>query len=261
MSSRSYGNGEKAALIALSKNHCYAPGCTEPVILTRGGAHILNLEIAHIRALEKAGPRHDPNFPNPNAFSNLLLLCKPDHKLIDQIRPNEYSVETLLGWKSACESSGVEDLAGLRNLTEDRLQELITESYESFKEQMDGALARFAEFDSEAAAVLIALRDELVDGLRSTSVVDPEVAYMLNNAAHHLRGLDESALALSHAADSLNGVSDVAELLASTASSLDGLADVADSLASATNDAKVLFDVADALRASVDDLRRYSPDY
>jgi hypothetical protein len=158
MAGREYGRGVRAALVSLSRGTCYAPACPEPVLLIKNGKYVLRLDIAHIRAAEEGGPRYDRNFPDPDGFCNLMLLCKPDHKLIDQIEPEKYSVELLLKWKSDREDPGVAALAGLRNLTEDQLQKMIAESYESIKAQIDDALDRFAQIDSEAAGVLRALR-------------------------------------------------------------------------------------------------------
>jgi hypothetical protein len=240
MSNRNYSAGDRAALISLCRGTCYWPECPEPVLLVQDGRQVLRLEIAHIRALEPGGPRHDPTFANPNDFANLLLLCKPHHTIIDRLEPQKFTVEILESWKAAREAPGVAAMAGLRNLTEPRLQEIISESFEEIKDQLDDALARFAEIDSEAAELLRLLRDELVDNLSAGSLLDLDAATMLHSAAHDLHGMEDTANALTNAANSLSGLDETAESLSGAVAGLQGLPDL-----------------IGALRSIVDDLKRY----
>jgi hypothetical protein len=59
------------------------------------------------------------------AFDNLLLLCTPHHTLIDRVRPDDFPVETLRGWKVKRELEGGVDTATVATLTEENLLERI----------------------------------------------------------------------------------------------------------------------------------------
>jgi tetratricopeptide (TPR) repeat protein len=76
-------------------------------------------EAAHIRAASKGGPRYDSVFPASQVHSteNGIWLCSFCATLIDKNGGADYSVETLLAWKSAAEEgareafeSGVESI-------------------------------------------------------------------------------------------------------------------------------------------------------
>jgi hypothetical protein len=61
------------------------------------------------------------------AFANLILLCSAHHKLVDRIRPEDFSVEMLESWKQANEpEDGIEALA-VSGLTDTVLDEVIEE--------------------------------------------------------------------------------------------------------------------------------------
>jgi phytoene/squalene synthetase len=59
------------------------------------------------------------------SFTNLLLLCKPHHDLVDRIEPDRYPAETLEKWKAAREGDAATEVTSLSNLTEARLPEMI----------------------------------------------------------------------------------------------------------------------------------------
>jgi hypothetical protein len=209
MSGRNYTAGTRAALMALCKGTCYKPGCPEPVVLVEDGEPVLRLDIAHIRAENKGGPRYDEHFADPDIFSNLLLLCKPHHKLIDQIAPLKYSVEVLEAWKTDREAGGLEALEGIRGLTETQLQDMISDSFDAVAEKLDDALRRFAEVDSEAAEMLRGLRDEFLASIPS-AIIDPDTASMVDRAASQLNSLWDTAPLISDAADRLAHLQDSA---------------------------------------------------
>lgn len=244
MAGRNYSRGERAALVALCQGTCYKPGCPEQSVMVEDGEWVLRLEIAHIRALEPGGPRYDPNFPDPDDFSNLIFLCNGHHKLIDQIKPAKYPVEVLLAWKAKREGPGLAALTGLRNLTEDRLQAMISESYSDIKEKLDDALERFAAIDSEAAALLRTLQNELLDALPPGSLLDLDAAAMIHSASRDLRGLPDTASSLTQAANDLKGLGDTADLLVDVASDL-----------------STLPDTVAALHQVVEDMKRHRPEY
>ncbi|WP_432104074.1 hypothetical protein [Streptomyces sp. bgisy091] len=119
---RKYTSGTHATLMSLCRGYCYWPGCEEPVTRFVDGEHILNLEIAHIRAVSSGGKRFDPklSLDEKNAFSNLLLLCKVHHVRVDGHGSEQYTVELLEVWKERRESEGTAPLLELRGLTEAR---------------------------------------------------------------------------------------------------------------------------------------------
>ena len=76
--------------------------------LTRPGATVDDESIigdeCHIVSARSGGPRHDPEFTQKklNDYSNLLLLCKVHHKLIDD-QVSKYSVSRLASIKASHE--------------------------------------------------------------------------------------------------------------------------------------------------------------
>ena len=92
-----------------------------PAVRTRRDGHnVINYEIAHIRDEQKPssessdiGWRYWPDDltqDDRNKYGNLLLLCKPCHKLIDKVSPRKYSVELLKEWKDASENEHSEKI-------------------------------------------------------------------------------------------------------------------------------------------------------
>ena len=69
---------------------------------------------------------HTPlDYLNVHTGRHLLLLCKPHHDLVDRIQPGAYSPAVLSNWKAAREADGIDALAGLSGLTEDKLAAMI----------------------------------------------------------------------------------------------------------------------------------------
>ena len=79
-----------------------------------------DFEIAHIRdelqprdPCANVGWRYWPDDltqEDRNRFDNLILLCPPCHKLIDRVRPRDFSPEQLHGWKRAAEGAALDGL-------------------------------------------------------------------------------------------------------------------------------------------------------
>jgi hypothetical protein len=90
-------------LYAKSSNQCALPKCTAPIIVDE----IVVGEICHIRARRKNGPRYDATLSaaDRDGYSNLLLLCKTCHKLIDS-DPVRYPSEVLTRIKHQHEERG-----------------------------------------------------------------------------------------------------------------------------------------------------------
>lgn len=121
MSKKSIAAGERAALmLAAGTRVCYRPACRRPLVVTRGSDRVSDFEIAHIRdelppqdANADIGWRYWPcdlTQEDRNRFSNLMLLCPPCHKLIDRVRPRDFSPERLHRWKRAAEREALDGL-------------------------------------------------------------------------------------------------------------------------------------------------------
>jgi hypothetical protein len=98
----------EAALWALSNGRCYAPGCTQPVVVeVCPGVYKKKAQVAHVYGVKKGSPRYRENFPDRDSFKYLLLLCTPHHGLVDdkKVGARMYPPATLLGWKRAHEGS------------------------------------------------------------------------------------------------------------------------------------------------------------
>ncbi|MGW3228748.1 hypothetical protein [Kitasatospora sp. NPDC001095] len=78
----------------------YETTCRQPLVTEHRGRLSLNSQIAHIRAENAGGPRHVPGYDDVNGEENLLLLCFPHHKQVDD-HPDAYTIEELLAWKKA----------------------------------------------------------------------------------------------------------------------------------------------------------------
>jgi hypothetical protein len=83
-------------------SQCARPECSQPLIARERGKPTVLVQIARIRSEKENGPRYDPNYPKSeiNAFPNLLLLCPPHHKPVDD-NESDYTVDELEQWKEA----------------------------------------------------------------------------------------------------------------------------------------------------------------
>lgn len=114
-------------MFALSERTCYHPDCHRPVISwLDDSTPAVDAQIAHIYGAHPGSPRYDPSMSDDQrrAFTNLILLCKPHHDLIDRLRPGDFSAEVLKQWKADREG---DQSAPLTALTEDRLEEMLLE--------------------------------------------------------------------------------------------------------------------------------------
>ncbi|MGW0314005.1 HNH endonuclease signature motif containing protein [Streptomyces flavidovirens] len=260
---RKYTSGTHAALMSLCRGFCYWPGCEEPVTKFVDGEHILNLEIAHIRAISPGGKRFDPalSLDEKNAFSNLLLLCKVHHVRVDGQDSEQYAVDVLEEWKERRESEGMAPLLELRGLTEDRLRELVTESFSSFYDETHEALAELARIAPEAAATLRVLVEELRDPRVHGFGIDPDVASWLRSASDGLIHLQDTAPMLWRAAQDLRHLQDSASLLQSAAEGLRDTADTATVLRDGADQIMRAESLIVQLKQATAELRRASGEY
>ncbi|MET9932000.1 MULTISPECIES: hypothetical protein [unclassified Streptomyces] len=255
---RKYTSGTHAALMSLCRGFCYWPGCEEPVTRFVDGEHILNLEIAHIRAVSSGGKRFDPqlSLDEKNAFSNLLLLCKVHHVRVDGHGSEQYTVELLQAWKEQRESEGTAPLLELRGLTEERLQKLVSESFASFHDETREALEELARIAPEAAATLQVLVEELRDPRVHGFGIDPDTASWLRSASDGLGHLQDTAPLLWRTASALRHLQDTASTLHSAADSLRGAEDIAKAVQDGANELMKSEGLIVQLKLATKELRR-----
>ncbi|MEU5999073.1 HNH endonuclease signature motif containing protein [Streptomyces sp. NPDC047197] len=229
---RNYSNATIAALMTLARGGCYWPGCGVPTVRMVNDAPRLNLEIAHIRAFEDGGKRAEPTLPikERNGFANLILLCHPHHTEIDGTNSDQYSVEVLERWKSERESDGVSALAGLGDLTEQKLGEMISGAQTALVDRIAPALDEFGKVAPELAALLKVTLKELADPrVHGFGLSEDEIS-SLSRAADDLAHLQDTAFMVAEAARGLLHLQDSANTLAGAAHDLAGLPDDATAL-------------------------------
>jgi hypothetical protein len=234
MSERRYAAGTLTALASLANGTCYWPGCPEPVAVFIDEKPVHNLHMAHIRGFKPTSARYDPEMTDEerNSFPNLTLLCKPHHYIVDT-EADKYPVELLHEWKSGREGDGQAALKGLRNVTEERLQELITEAIESRDAYVNEALNRFAEVDSEAASVLRGLIEELNE-LHRRPVLDPDTVDLFFQATRGFHFNEDTVGTFMEASRNLRLNEHIVDGLHSAAAKLSGLSNTVEALNEAT---------------------------
>jgi hypothetical protein len=240
MPPRNYTRGDRAALSLLGKGKCYwQPVCTEPLLKMVEGRYKIALQIAHIRTDKRNHERFVSNMTKEqvDSFDNLLFLCTPHHSTIDERGAEKvYTIELLERWKADRESDQYEALRGLRDVTEDRLVELIAQAQKDRNQEFAKVLHRLENSDREAAALLRELSDELAQVRYSGHLLDPDAVSLLSSAAHDLRGLMDSASVLDSAALNLRGLPDSASSLSEVARHLQNLPYYAELITSAANE-------------------------
>jgi hypothetical protein len=244
-----YSRGDRTALILFSAGTCYYPGCTEPLVKLVDGSYEIALEIAHIRAAKKGGQRFvkDMDDTGRAAFDNIIFLCIAHHKAVDKAGAEElYTITVLEEWKRQRERGAPEQLRGLRQVTEEKLEQMISSAVIQRDTDYNHTLARLEQNDQEAAGLLRELRAEL-DGLARSgrSIIDPDAVNTMDRAASRLLGLHDSATTLLRAADRLRGLHDNAIKLDAASSNLKNFEGLAGHLErAATRAADQLHDAA-----------------
>lgn len=222
---RDYPEGDRVALQLFGRGACYRPKCGEPMVKLDEGKWVINYDIAHIRGARETSARHDPNMTDAErkAFSNLILLCPTCHKRVDGTDREKFTPEILLEWKAKHESGVQSALAGLTRLTEDDLQDIIIEAVSEKQSQIMETLARLEDSDSEAAAVMRELIDELDQLRQYSSFLDLDAADSLYSASIRLEHMSATADALTSAADRLEGLPDTVVALRQVVDRLGGM--------------------------------------
>ncbi|MEV4580265.1 hypothetical protein AB0K16_44165 [Nonomuraea jabiensis] len=198
--------------------------------MTVHGEPVLNLDKAHIHAVEKDGARYRPDVDNVHAFSNILLMCRPHHHEIDGVNRDDYSADLLRSWKQLREEDGLAAFNGLNNLSEDRLEELISQSQEMVLERFDAAITRFEALDFETALLLRTLIEELSEARIRGIGVDRDAITLLSRSARSLYALPQTTELLSRTARKLQPLADTTNTLSKAAGSLAMLPESADVL-------------------------------
>jgi hypothetical protein len=146
---RAYSAGTKAALFALANGTCYFPDCEQRVVVFVEGHPVNNVHIAHIRGAEPGSARYDPTMTDDDrrAFANLVLLCKPHHTLVDDVVPDDYPPEVLMGWKRTHEG-----------LDTKQLDELSGDSIEVLEAYLRSVVSEMAPARLVTIELLLAIR-------------------------------------------------------------------------------------------------------
>lgn len=205
MAKRNYRAGVRAALISFSAGSCYWPDCRRRLLSNVGGEYFIDLDIAHICALEEGGPRYESNMTDRqrNDLPNVIFLCRPHHKAVDANNGKDYSTKTLRMWKTQRETSAQASLSAEVPVTAELMEQLINRAMVERSVRIEQTLARLEQNDAESALVMRELLGELKLVRRNGSLVDPDSAAMLSNAARKLVALADWATTLDTAADKL----------------------------------------------------------
>lgn len=225
MATRDYSSAVRAALTAFSAGKCYWPGCGEQLLRAVNGKYRMALDIAHIYALKPDGPRYNSAMTDKerNDFPNLIYLCRLHHRVVDEGDGSAYPAEVLLQWKNDRETEGQRQLSAQSPVTVEFFEKEIVAAMERRNEQIRETLTRLEKTDHEAARLMRELREELEEARRSGSIIDPDAAAMLSDAAYQLQNLPDDAARLSDAAEQLGNLADLASQLNDAADRLGGL--------------------------------------
>ncbi|MFC1410747.1 hypothetical protein ACEZCY_16510 [Streptacidiphilus sp. N1-12] len=122
-------------------------------------------------------------------------------------------MKLLQRWKAQREADGVDALAGLRDLTEARLAEMIATAQAQLLDRVGPALDEFGKSAPELATLLRVVPEELADPRVHGFGISPDSIGQLSQAAHALRGLEDHAGTLMNAASKMGNLADGASAL------------------------------------------------
>jgi hypothetical protein len=155
------------------------------------------------------------------SFDNLIFLCVAHHKTVDERgAESKYSIELLRKWKADREAGAPERLRGLRDVTEEKLVTMISSAIQQRDDDITRTLDRLEKTDSEAAALIRELREELVAARRHGSLINSDVVGMLDRAASNLANLEDNAASLNRAASYLINLEGYVDQIQNAANSL-----------------------------------------
>ncbi|MGW0501815.1 hypothetical protein [Micromonospora sp. NPDC003241] len=222
----SYTSGVEKMLFVLSRGFCYAPTCKNPVVrFEAGGDPEVTVFIAHIRAARPNGPRWVAHMKpeERKSFSNLLLLCKKHHTMVDS-KNNEkkYPIETLEEWKKRREEYLGSRIAGLATLTEDRLIELLGKVAAGSRHEILEAIEQVHGISQEVREML----KTVVDEPYRRPIVDPDALASLEHSAGMLSFLQDHTPILAESADAIASLADHGSMLIKFSNAISAMPDL-----------------------------------
>lgn len=129
-------------LFAVSGNLCAFPNCPTALIDPASGTVIG--EVCHIKSRRVGGPQHDPSQTDGerNVFENLIAMCSPHHKVIDD-DPDSYTVERLQQIKCSHEDKASQGMLSKDEQTrflallDERIQAILDRDKQSASDEID----------------------------------------------------------------------------------------------------------------------------
>jgi hypothetical protein len=185
-----YSAETRAALAIVSQGSCYFPGCNTPIMVFVGDRPIVNVEIVRIRESEPGRPRYVAGLSDVDrqSFDNLLLLCVPHRRIIDQdggSRP----IDLLETWRAVREPGLRSALSSVRNRSGDGLADLLAAAFSAAREQTAQALVRFEGVDSDSARLIRRLADS--PSAQRRPGTDHDIAALLAQMTDRLSALED----------------------------------------------------------------------
>ncbi len=186
------------------------------------------MEIVRIRESAAGRPRYVAglNDTDRQSFDNLLLLCVPHRKIVDQDSGSR-PIDLLATWKAAREGGLQRGLSAVPNLTADSLDELLATAFSAVREQITQALIRFEKVDADSAQLLrrladglsaqrhhgaghgtVALLAQVTERLAALEDRLLTAAEDLSAIERTLRAVDDTSARLSQAAEALSRLDD-----------------------------------------------------
>ncbi|MEJ3652049.1 HNH endonuclease signature motif containing protein [Actinomycetes bacterium KLBMP 9759] len=206
MASRSYPAGTVEALIALSHRTCYYPSCGVPIIVLVDRRPRMNIDVAHIEALNEGGARYRAEMDDRqrNAFDNLILLCRPHHKHVDEDE-ERFPVPVLVQWKKVIEQNvGAGQLDVFEGMTEEKLEGVISSVIDQHAGTVRSALGELRAMGTKNGAMLANVLARLDDVQLAGGYLDADRVTMLNEAATLIgRNLNADNVSIFHDAATL----------------------------------------------------------
>src|ERR1041385_3151860 len=100
-----YSDPTLEKLFSLCGNVCAFPGCSAPIIDTSFGVRVG--EICPIKGKRPGSARYDQEQPEEErtSYENLLVMCRPHHKIVDDMATrDQFPVELLRKYKAEHEA-------------------------------------------------------------------------------------------------------------------------------------------------------------
>jgi hypothetical protein len=223
-----YSAETRAALATLSQGSCYFPGCSTPIVILVGDRPIVNVEIVRIRESEPGRPGYVAGLSETDmqSFDNLLLLCVPHRRIVDQDRES-HPIDLLETWREAGKGDRQRPLSAVRNVTDHSIEKLLATAFTAAREQIAQALTRFERVDSNSAQLLrrlvgglsaqrtdgarhdsAALLAEAIDRLAALADRLRTAAEDINALERTVRAIEDTSARLTQAAETLSRLED-----------------------------------------------------